>query len=772
MLHRAGLALLLQLLQLARDNLPIPDLYNQNSTYWKNWLKLDDDLYASDDPAWVAFKAATGEINCADVHDQVIAYAAITFKTVVLNNAWVPLVPRIIRLTKAVVRSHAAAENASSSSSGRLMTSAEIITQIRSEDPSYEGWQPWAVEFASDIRRRLNLTCGTYLFDDYAKQKKNPNVSFPDLFMFNYWLQQRLTKLGEKRIALSPLFRVRRAFVRLDKKVLIGIAKASIPSDKNVKALAELEKTYSDGATAKVPTMMTDETKQDYDDRIAPILESNLRIKANGKNPDKGAYSLLTRLPTRLKLESKEDYDARVAVVNESNQLVKSTEEYMERKAIYTKICSAKRAVACTLFRAPKRVGFRFDGSITTDGVAVCLQYSKPKLVQPLQTNGQKQKQKQKHKQTKATADEQETILYPALPTYDPASNTIVAGNDPGRTNISTVAYILDKDPVPVRSSSDPSSTKVKLSDDWTLSRSQYRVESGIREEDMNKNKRFADIHRFWNGGGLVQDAADDIDQTEVVAALRTSDVGEFMAYIALYALIRDKWWDLALRRRESRADFRRYSGKRKVMDSFFSNIKRTMEKRFPGVNIQIAYGHAYQTMKPTGKGEVAVPVHSTFKACKRVFGQGQVVPTDEYGSTAFEWDTGARKLAVYRIAVTGSRNDKTKKTRWVLDVSRFGTTDRKCMPAVLDAEDAAAVMDYERRRKNKIQVARSGIFRPQVTRPTELATMTRYPEVRGLRFSTKTGTYLNRDLHAARTIGRLRTVEMMGRARPTPYCR
>jgi hypothetical protein len=70
MLHRAGLALLLRLLQLARDNLPIPDLYNQNSTYWKNWLKLDDDLYASDDPAWVAFKAATGEIDCTNVHDK------------------------------------------------------------------------------------------------------------------------------------------------------------------------------------------------------------------------------------------------------------------------------------------------------------------------------------------------------------------------------------------------------------------------------------------------------------------------------------------------------------------------------------------------------------------------------------------------------------------------------------------------------------------------------------------------------------------------------
>lgn len=736
MLHRAGLALLLRLLQLARDNLPIPDLYHQKSTYWKNWLKLDDDLYASDDPAWVAFKAATGEIDYANVHDQVIAYAAITFKTVVLNNAWVPLVPRITRLAKAVVRSHAA--DASSSSSGQTMTTSAIIFQIRSKDPpSYEGWPPWAVEFVSDIRRRLNLTGGTYLFDDYAKKKEtNPNISFPDLFMFNYWLQQRLTKLGEKRIALSPLFRVRRAFVRLDKKVLVGIAKASIPNDASVKDLADLEKTYSDGATAK--------------------------------NPDKGAYSLLTRLPTRLKDESKQDYDARVALVNESNLRVKSTKEYKDRKAIYVAMVSAKRAVASSLFKVPKKAGRgRFDGSITTDGVAVCLQYSKPKPVQkpPQPAAAAPRKPPTKRGRAKA-AKTGEPILYPSQPTYDPSSKTLVLGLDPGRSNIATLAYVLDKDSIPIQSDD---STKDKWSDDWTLSRSRFYVESGIRSEDISKHKRYTDIHRFWSEGGLAPDADDDdIDRPEVIAALRTADFEEFMAYIARYAQIRDAWWALALRRRESRADFRRYSGKRKVLDGFFSNIKKILKRRFPDVNIQVAYGSAYQTMKPTCKGEVAVPVHSTFKSCCRVFGPSTVAPTDEYGSTAFEWDTGDRKLAVYRRQVTGTRD---KKGRWSLDASKFGTTEAKAMPIVPDA-DVEAVRKYVHRHKTRITMARNGLARLQALPTPTIPTTTRYPEVRGLRFSTKTGSYLNRDLHAARTIGRLRTAELMGRARPTPFCR
>jgi hypothetical protein len=326
------------------------------------------------------------------------------------------------------------------------------------------------------------------------------------------------------------------------------------------------------------------------------------------------------------------------------------------------------------------------------------------------------------------------------------------------------MAYTIDADTIPTQRDG-PCHSKSDLTDDWTLSRAQFYVDSGVRSADMDKSMRFAAVHRFWSGGGYAEDDGGDIDQEAVIAALRTSDVAEVMAYLARYALIRDRWWELALRRRESRADFKRYSGKRKVLDGFFSRIKKALAKRFPGVNIQVAYGSAYQTMKPTGKGEVAVPVHSTFKSCCRVFGPDNVVPTDEYGSTSFEWDTGARKLAVYR-KVTGSKNPDGKGS---IDASKLGSTTSKYMPRVTN--DADAVEEYILRHKNKIRTARNGLYDPLQADPTRQA-VTRYPEVRGLRFSTKTRSYLDRDLHAARTIGRLRTVEMMGRARPTPFCR
>jgi hypothetical protein len=46
------------------------------------------------------------------------------------------------------------------------------------------------------------------------------------------------------------------------------------------------------------------------------------------------------------------------------------------------------------------------------------------------------------------------------------------------------------------------------------------------------------------------------------------------------------------------------------------------------------------------------------------------------------------------------------------------------------------------------------------------------YPEVRGLRFSTRRRIYVGRDLSAAMTIAILRTLEMTGKKRPSLFCR
>jgi hypothetical protein len=78
------------------------------------------------------------------------------------------------------------------------------------------------------------------------------------------------------------------------------------------------------------------------------------------------------------------------------------------------------------------------------------------------------------------------------------------------------------------------------------------------------------------------------------------------------YEAVQDRWWELALQRREG------YIGKRKVLNGFFGGIQRAGPKT-------------------TGRGEQAVPTTGTYRACKRVFGAQATVLTDEFRTTCVD---------------------------------------------------------------------------------------------------------------------------------------
>jgi hypothetical protein len=191
-------------------------------------------------------------------------------------------------------------------------------------------------------------------------------------------------------------------------------------------------------------------------------------------------------------------------------------------------------------------------------------------------------------------------------------------------------------------------------------------------------------------------------------------------SYVAKYETVRRQWWSHALNRRESRDAFQRFIGKRSVLDRFWVGVKRGLEALFPDAEKHIvAYGSAYATMASSGRGEVAVPTTGAYNACRRIFGASGVAVVDEFRSTAFEWETGKRKTAVYR--------------------KRDGVGVRA--GAVTDSATVAA------RRDNGSPI-----------------------EVRGLRFSPERRLFLNRDAHAAVTIARLHVMELCGLGRPRPF--
>jgi hypothetical protein len=726
MQHRASIVLLVHLLRLAQAGVRIPNLYKQKSTWWKTWLRAPEEAAPG---TWASVREHFGPPPDSDIvnFDQVLAYAAVTFKTVVCNNAWVPLVPRLTRLTKVTIKRHKTPADAVQ------LSTYDIMSQMRSKTPDYTGWPAWASSYARDVRRRLRVPDGKYLHDEHAKK-----LDFHDAFMFNYWMQERLREAGAKQNKLSPIFRVRRAFVRLDRKVLLAIAMKACPDHPAISALIQIERDHAQRVKAK-------------------------QVDATAlSNPDKGAHSLL---PKRPKIGRKadsanhatwaEDRDRRLEAYAAEVARISSTEEYAQRKKAYSVYYSAQTKAAASLFASlPTKKGWRFDSSIMTDGVAACLQYSRPK-VESVAEKSSRSGKKDEPVELLAYDTSLSTLI---ADDGSPDTRTLVLGVDPGRTKIATVAYILDERTNRLY----PEAPKSKS---WSLSRSTYYQMSGTRDHDAEQRRRFAELLEAWQQLGGGQGGEDDAELEASTGGLRTADPAEVVTYLQRYAAIRDTWWCLALMRRESRMAFQRYSGKRKVLDRFFSGIRRSLAKLFPRVQVEVGYGQAYQSMKPTGRGEVAVPTTTAYASCVRAFDKGRVRPTDEFRTTVMEWESGQRKHAVYRMP-------GYKRALGHIE-------DGKMMPAV-PKKEVDTVNCYVAMKKARTKAWRSGTDMGQATATfTPVRAIddwrfgdTRYPEVRGLRFSTKTRSYLDRDLSSARTIARLRTLELTGRPRPAEFSR
>ena len=435
----------------------------------------------------------------------------------------------------------------------------------------------------------------------------------------------------------------------------------------------------------------------------------------------------------------------------------------------------------------PKAAGCRkaattFDGSIMTDGVAVSVQFSRERIVAVDDKTDGKKRSPASRKKTKAEFDEDyDRAQTTRIKHADGRKDDIVAGVDPGRVSLATVAiYVVQDDGKVVKRS-------------WSLGRGQYRQESGIREQDYMKKVRMGEFEASWEEMG-----ADG-------ASVRTDDIAQLGAYLSKYSEIRDAWWALALRRVESRVgafgaswplrghtNLKRYMGKRKVLDGFFAKTRYAIQGLFKDANIHLAYGSAGLKMKPTGKGEVAVPTTGTYKAALRVF-KDKLSVTNEDRSTMVEWESGKKKEIAFRIVAHEVVKEKVVGKNFEAVRERNVTTYTlghtvKNVPFVKDVH-MAAVADFVAKKKA------AGVARRRCTvavdkeeedeleeeleeelveqhnaTPKRGNGRARYPEIRGLRFSPERRIYLDRDREAAVTIARLRTVEMLGRLRPAPF--
>jgi len=264
---------------------------------------------------------------------------------------------------------------------------------------------------------------------------------------------------------------------------------------------------------------------------------------------------------------------------------------------------------------------------------------------------------------------------------------------------------------------------------------------------NLCKNKRYRSLMASWSalGGEGV--------------GLATSKPADILAYLKEYSKISEAWWTLALDRKESRDNLQRYAGKRHVLDSFFSHIKKFMKTHYPDQNVCIAYGSAFESMNAQGRGEIAAPIGATFASCNRQFTDVKI--TCEKRSTSVSWRTGTRNEMVYK----SFKSDK--------EVLHHTT----CMiaPSIKNPDDIERVNTYNKRKTIQGKHRRGGTSLERVAKgigdPTKEKNKTiRWPEVRGLRFNQKDCMYHDRDREAALTIARLCCMEMKGLPRPYPF--
>jgi hypothetical protein len=172
--------------------------------------------------------------------------------------------------------------------------------------------------------------------------------------------------------------------------------------------------------------------------------------------------------------------------------------------------------------------GFKFTGTMKTDGVAINFHFRRPKLI------------------------------YSTKEIYRNDPNIRVIGQDPGRTTLFCGVEELR----------DGTFKK------YSLSRGQFYTDTGIKKATQKSNK--------WNVKylGVI---LDELSQTNS----RSNSYNDFLCYVSVIKKYYIKLWEEGSKKRHSRQRFKIYSSKKSVYDKFFQSFKNKNDQR----EIVIAYG-------------------------------------------------------------------------------------------------------------------------------------------------------------------------------------
>ena len=728
LLRRSSLIFYFHVLRLNEEDKPIPDLYKMKDTYWKHWLTIGLQKDYPDKDSKTSYTLSQGlfdeptlskEIENLKFFDQILCYAAHTFKTAIENNSWYPLFDKLTRLSKLKLNEWNITD----------VGKHTVVQQIRNPIDKLDDSLPLHVlEFVKEVKAGL-VSCDNeeYIGDKHAKE----NMTFHQAFKFNMWMQKHFNTLEARMTKLAPVFAVSRAHIRLDTKTLTFLFKDMFPENDAVKRYDAFVKSTGCVALLPEPLIVLKEkdctaeqwiefkkTRTIYKEKVKHIKASpeyQEIAKQTSKAPHK---KLLPSKPAILKKKgcSKEEWEAYQAKLKQykvdTENVKKTNELYIAQEALYKKHEDEQIRMVSSFFKKLRKKKYRFDCSVQTDGVSISRQYSKVISVE----------KKPPLKLPEPTIVDE---YNKNLSCFINAINTLVIGLDPGRVNLACLSYIWIKDDGTVEKKS------------WSLSRAQYYNDSGIKARGIKKASRFESLIDSWSKLGTLK-------------AVASVDV---INYVKQYNDVKNKWWRLAFNKKEARSKLCNYSGKKKVLDKFFSKVKKEVKALHPDVNIIVAYGSAFNGMSPSGRGEMSAPVGQVYKTCCKYL-ETQIENEDCSTKTSFE--TGQVMEKVYKRFY--KKGDKV--------FEEFGHCDQKVVPIAVEKNDRDLLDAFNAQKKKKTRWKKPGEENVKEKDKRRF----NFPVIRGLQFCPETCKYVDRDVKASLTIGRLAVMRISGNTRPKAF--
>ena len=228
------------------------------------------------------------------------------------------------------------------------------------------------------------------------------------------------------------------------------------------------------------------------------------------------------------------------------------------------------------VFKLHRNGNKTFTGTLDTDGVSICMHYSRPKALL---------------KSSKGDKEELNMNCFERK-----------LGLDPGRTNIYT---IVEETPYGVKT--------------YCLTRNQYLTEQGYFKASKQTQEWSKEIKESLESLSMVSPKGVSLERHE--------------EYITVFLERNEALWREYTKPRWARQRFSLYGGKQRVFSKFWNQVINGGDKE---ASIAIAYGAA--KFAPGGKGEISVPTSRAFQECKRRIRNVKLV--DEFRTSKIDYRT------------------------------------------------------------------------------------------------------------------------------------